>query len=58
MEIEVEIGEEVVKMAKCYGFRNIQRIVQQVKKNKCEYRYVEMMACPGGCYLGGGQLKF
>ena len=44
-------------MAKCYGFRNIQRVVQQIKKNKCEYAYVEMMACPGACFSGGGQPK-
>lgn len=44
-------------MAKCYGFRNIQKIVQAIKKGKCEYKYVEMMACPGGCYSGGGQIK-
>ncbi len=44
-------------MAKCYGFRNIQKIVQAVKKGKCEYTYVEMMACPGGCFSGGGQIK-
>lgn len=44
-------------MAKCYGFRNIQKIVQAVKKAKCEYTYVEMMACPGGCFSGGGQIK-
>lgn len=44
-------------MAKCYGFRNIQKIVQSIKKGKCEYTYVEMMACPGGCFSGGGQIK-
>ena len=48
---------KTVKMAKCYGFRNIQKIVQTIKKNKCEYSYVEIMACPGGCYSGGGQIK-
>jgi iron only hydrogenase large subunit-like protein len=31
--------------------------VQAVKKGKCEYSYVEIMACPGGCYSGGGQIK-
>ena len=58
IEIEAEYEGKTIKMAKCYGFRNIQRVVQQIKKNKCEYRYVEVMACPGGCHSGGGQPKF
>jgi iron only hydrogenase large subunit-like protein len=45
-------------MAKCYGFRNIQKIVQTIKKKKCLYSYVEIMACPGGCYSGGGQIRY
>lgn len=45
-------------MAKCYGFRNIQKIVQMMKKDKCPYLYVEIMACPGGCFGGGGQIRY
>lgn len=53
-----EMGGQIYKMAKCYGFRNIQKIVQLVKKNKCPYLYVEVMACPGGCFGGGGQIRY
>jgi len=28
-----------------------------MKRGKCEYDYVEIMACPGGCLNGGGQIK-
>ena len=45
-------------MAKCYGFRNIQKVVSLIKRKKCEYTYIEMMACPGGCYSGGGQIRY
>lgn len=45
-------------MAKCYGFRNIQKVVSLVKRKKCDYAYVEIMACPGGCYGGGGQIRY
>lgn len=45
-------------MAKCYGFRNIQKSVQAIKKGKSPYQYVEMMACPGGCFSGGGQVRY
>jgi iron only hydrogenase large subunit-like protein len=58
IEIEAEVEGESIRMAKCYGFRNIQRVIQQIKKKKCSYSYVEIMACPGGCYSGGGQPKF
>jgi iron only hydrogenase large subunit-like protein len=44
-------------MAKCYGFRNIQNVVKMIKNNKCEYVYIEIMACPNGCFNGGGQIK-
>lgn len=45
-------------MAKCYGFKNIQKVVQMIKKDKCPYLYVEIMACPGGCFGGGGQIRY
>lgn len=46
-----------VKMAQAYGFRNIQNIMRKIKTGKCEYVYVELMACPSGCVNGGGQIK-
>ena len=29
----------------------------KMKRGKCEYDFVEIMACPSGCLNGGGQLK-
>uniref|UniRef100_A0A915B889 Iron hydrogenase large subunit C-terminal domain-containing protein n=2 Tax=Parascaris univalens TaxID=6257 RepID=A0A915B889_PARUN len=56
--IEVIDGESVwLKVAKCYGFRNIQNLVQKMKRGKAEYDYVEVMACPAGCANGGGQIR-
>ncbi len=43
--------------AKVYGFRNIQSLLLKIKKQKCEYDFVEIMACPSGCINGGGQLR-
>jgi iron only hydrogenase large subunit-like protein len=57
-EFTFEVEGTTCKMAKCYGFRNIQKIVQMVKKGKCPYHYVEIMACPGGCFGGGGQIRY
>ncbi|KAH9697975.1 protein NAR1 [Citrus sinensis] len=31
--------------------------VRRVKMRKCDYHFVEVMACPSGCMNGGGQVK-
>lgn len=41
-------GKPVLKFALCYGFRNLQNIVRKVKMGKCEYHFIEVMACPSG----------
>ncbi|NWR46509.1 NARFL factor, partial [Regulus satrapa] len=50
-------GEVLLQFALAYGFRNIQNVVQKLKRGKCPYQYVEVMACPSGCLNGGGQIK-
>ncbi|TVU45016.1 hypothetical protein EJB05_04485 [Eragrostis curvula] len=52
-----EEGKPVLKFALCYGFRNLQNIVRKIKMGKCEYHFIEVMACPSGCLNGGGQIK-
>ncbi|KAG4401433.1 hypothetical protein AAZX31_07G248200 [Glycine max] len=54
--LEVE-GKTVLKFALCYGFRNLQNIVRKLKNGKCDYHFLEIMACPSGCLNGGGQIK-
>ncbi|XP_065909503.1 cytosolic Fe-S cluster assembly factor narfl-like [Dysidea avara] len=57
-ECSVEIdGQPVLKFAAAYGFRNIQNIVQKIKRGKCPYHFIEVMACPSGCLNGGGQVR-
>ena len=50
-------GEVRLRFAYAYGFRNIQNVVQQMKRHKCEFDFVEIMACPSGCINGGGQIR-
>lgn len=73
-------SETIVKMARYYGFRNIQNLVRGLKPARTskmpgakagvsrrpngatggsvkDLAYVEVMACPGGCTNGGGQVK-
>ena len=46
-----------LRFAKIYGFRNIQSLMLKMKRGKCDYDVVEVMACPSGCVNGGGQLR-
>lgn len=52
-------GTTVLRFAIANGFRNIQNLVQKLKKSKssCQYHYVEVMACPSGCLNGGAQIR-
>uniref|UniRef100_A0A665TW66 Iron hydrogenase small subunit domain-containing protein n=1 Tax=Echeneis naucrates TaxID=173247 RepID=A0A665TW66_ECHNA len=50
-------GVVLLCFASTYGFRNIQNLVQKLKRGKMPYHFVEVMACPSGCLNGGGQLK-
>ncbi|XP_077980347.1 cytosolic Fe-S cluster assembly factor narfl-like [Glandiceps talaboti] len=57
-EVTLEInGKPELKFAIANGFRNIQNLVQKVKRGKSPYHFVEVMACPAGCVNGGGQIK-
>lgn len=51
-----EPSKTLIKFASVYGFRNIQNITRQIKAKKCQYAYIEIMACPSGCLNGGGQV--
>ncbi|KAI0977917.1 hypothetical protein GJ496_000140 [Pomphorhynchus laevis] len=56
--VEVTIdGYEDVKFLYAYGFRSIYHVVRQIKSKKCKYHFIEIMACPGGCLNGNGQLS-
>ncbi|XP_062999172.1 cytosolic iron-sulfur assembly component 3 [Elgaria multicarinata webbii] len=50
-------GKTVLHFALAYGFRNIQNLVQKLKRGRLPYHYIEVMACPSGCLNGGGQIK-
>lgn len=41
-------GKVLLRFAIANGFRNIQNLVQKLKRGKCPYDYVEVMACPCG----------
>lgn len=50
-------GKVVLSFAIANGFRNIQNLVQKLKRGKSTYHFVEVMACPSGCLNGGAQIR-
>lgn len=54
-EANIQIGDRTIKVAVAHGLGNATKIMDQIKAGKCDYDFVEVMACPGGCVNGGGQ---
>ena len=52
---EIEIGNEKIKVAVAHGLGNAKKVMEDIKDGKADYQFVEVMACPGGCIMGGGQ---
>lgn len=50
-------GKPILRFAIANGFRNIQNLVQKLKRGKSDYHFVEVMACPSGCLNGGAQIR-
>ena len=51
----VEIGGKEIKVAVAHGLGNTKKVLEEIKSGKADYQFVEIMACPGGCIMGGGQ---
>ena len=51
----VKIGDIDVKVAVAHGLSNAAKIMEEIKNGEADYQFVEIMACPGGCIMGGGQ---
>ena len=44
-----------VKICVTSGLANARKVLEMVKSGEKEYHLIEVMACPGGCVMGGGQ---
>lgn len=51
----VKIGKKDLKVVAASGLANAKKIMEEIKSGKADYQFVEIMACPGGCIMGGGQ---
>ena len=54
-EAEYDLAGTKVKVAVASGLANARKIMELIKSGKCDYQFIEIMSCPGGCVNGGGQ---
>jgi len=47
----------IVKVAMAHGLKPARELVEQVLAGKADFDFIEIMACPGGCVDGGGNLR-
>ena len=52
----LEIKGSPVRLALVQGIDNARSILEGLKAGKCDYDFIEVMACRDGCMSGGGQL--
>ena len=51
----VNIAGKDIKVVAASGLANAREILEEIRDGKADYQFVEIMACPGGCVMGGGQ---
>lgn len=51
----VTIAGREIKVVVASGLKNARKIMNEIRAGKADYDFVEIMACPGGCVMGGGQ---
>lgn len=54
-EATYKVGELDVKVAIASGLANARIILDKIRSGECDAKFIEIMACPGGCVNGGGQ---
>jgi NADH-quinone oxidoreductase subunit G/NADP-reducing hydrogenase subunit HndD len=55
-EAVVDLGGTSLKVAVVNTLANARRLADRIRKGEADYHFVEVMACPGGCAGGGGQI--
>ncbi len=54
-ELEVDVAGNKLRCAVVSSLGEARKLIEDVRAGRCEYDFVEVMACPGGCAGGGGQ---
>ncbi|MDR0821030.1 MAG: [FeFe] hydrogenase, group A [Oscillospiraceae bacterium] len=53
---EYKVGDLTVKVAVASGLANARKLLDKVRAKELDVQFIEIMACPGGCVNGGGQV--
>ncbi|MBP1586875.1 MAG: iron hydrogenase small subunit [Clostridia bacterium] len=53
---EVSINGRTVRVAVVSGLGNARKLLESIRAGEAQYDFIEVMACPGGCVNGGGQV--
>ena len=51
----LNIAGKEIKVVVVSGLNNARKVMDDMKNGKADYDFLEVMACPGGCIMGGGQ---
>lgn len=51
----VTICGKTINVVVASGINNAKTIMEEIKNGNTDYHFVEVMTCPGGCIMGGGQ---
>jgi iron only hydrogenase large subunit-like protein len=54
-ETSIRIGKKTWEFLVVSGLSNAVPVLEGIRKGKCKYDWIEIMACAGGCVNGGGQ---
>ena len=44
-----------IRVAVTSGLAGARKLMEQIEKGESPYHFIEVMGCPGGCIMGGGQ---
>jgi NADP-reducing hydrogenase subunit HndD len=55
-EATVDLGGTQLRVAVVNTLGHARRLAEKIRKGEADYHFVEVMACPGGCAGGGGQI--
>ena len=55
-EATVNIAGKDIRVAVASGLGNARKLLDAIRAGEANYDFIEIMACPGGCVNGGGQI--
>ncbi len=54
-QAKIKVNDNYVNVLSLSPLGNFDELIEEIRKGKNKYQYIEVMTCPGGCINGGGQ---